>query len=120
LVGLFGVGISQASSPSSSTVTVPGTVGQTVTDTWTGTIPAGSNATSDCGPFAGTAVVDQHLVTVNVPAGTYNAVQANFTYNITWDGASGNDEILTVLDPDGNEVGSSDTGQPSETVRASN
>lgn len=78
VVGLIGVPSSQASTPASSSVTVPSTVGQTVTDTWTGAIPAGSNATSNCGPVADTAVVDQHLVTVNVPAG-YNTVQANFT-----------------------------------------
>jgi uncharacterized repeat protein (TIGR01451 family) len=92
-------------------------VGQTVTDTWTGAIPAGSNATSDCSVIADTPLVDQHVVTVIVPAGAYDTVQANFTFNISWDPSGGNDEILTVLDPDGNVVGSSDTGQPSETVR---
>jgi uncharacterized repeat protein (TIGR01451 family) len=120
VVGLVGVGTSQASTPATSSVTVPSTVGQTVTDTWTGAIPPGTNATSDCSVVADTPVVDQHLVTVNVPAGAYDAVQANFTFNVSWDGASGNDEILTVVDPDGNVVGSSDTGQPSETVGASN
>jgi uncharacterized repeat protein (TIGR01451 family) len=117
---MAGVGTSQASTPSSSTVAVPTTTGQTVTDTWTGSIPAFSNATSDCSLFADTAFVDQHSVTVNVPAGAYNTVQANFTFNVSWDGASGNDEILTVLDPDGAVVGSSDTGSPSETVGGTN
>src|SRR5213593_2469474 len=120
VVGLVGVGTSQAATPATSSVTVPTSVGQSVVDTWTGAIPPGSNATSDCSLVADTAFVDQHLVTVNVPAGAYNSVQANFTFNISWDGSSGNDEILTVVDPDGNVVGSSDTGQPSETVRATN
>jgi uncharacterized repeat protein (TIGR01451 family) len=119
LVGLAGVGTSQASTPPSSTVTVPTSVGQTVTDTWTGSIPVFTNATSDCSPFADTPSVDQHLVTVNVPTGAYDSVQANFTFNIAWPDAS-NDEILTVVDPDGHVVGSSDTGQPSETVRGTN
>ncbi|HEY2940307.1 MAG TPA: hypothetical protein VGJ27_10885 [Gaiellaceae bacterium] len=120
VVGLAGVGISQASTPPSSSLTVPSTVGVTVTDTWTGEIPPLANATSDCSFADNSTVSDQHLVTVNVPAGTYDAVQANFTFNISWDGSSGNDEILTVVDPDGHVVGSSDTGQPSETVRATN
>src|SRR2546425_10854948 len=110
---LFAVGPVGASTPATSSVTVPSTVGQTVTDTWTGALPPGTNATSDCSPFVdNSTLADQHSVTVNVPAGAYNAVQANFTFNITWPDAS-NDEILTVIDPDGNEVGSSDTGQPS-------
>ena len=121
VVGMIGVGTSQASTPPSSTVTVPTSVGQTVTDTWTGSIPPGTNAASDCSLYpSGSPSVDQHLVTVNVPAGAYGAVQADFTFNISWDGSAGNDEILTVVDPDGNVVGSSDTGQPSETVRATN
>jgi uncharacterized repeat protein (TIGR01451 family) len=119
LVGLAGVGTSRASTPGSSTVTVPTTVGQTVTDGWTGNIPPFTNATSNCSAFADSAVVDQHVVTVNVPAGAYDIVQADFTFNITWGDAS-NDEILTVVDPDGKVVGSSDGGQPSETVRGTN
>src|SRR5438094_218190 len=61
LIGLAGAGTSQASTPPSSNVTVPTSVGQTVTDTWTGAIPPGTNATSDCSPFADSPVVDQHL-----------------------------------------------------------
>jgi uncharacterized repeat protein (TIGR01451 family) len=120
LLGVAGVGTSQASTPPSSTVSVPTAAGQTVTDAWTGSIPTGSNATSDCSLYADSPLSDQHSVTVNVPAGAYDAVQASFTFNVSWDGSSGNDEILTVLDPDGNEVGSSDTGSPSETVQVTN
>ncbi len=117
---LFAVGPVGASTPPTSNVNVPSTAGQTVTDTWTGTIPPGTNATSDCSPFVdNSTLADQHSVTVNVPAGAYDAVQANFTFNIAWPDAS-NDEILTVVDPDGRVVGSSDTGQPSETVRGTN
>ena len=42
---LFAVGPVGASTPATSSVTVPSTVGQTVTDSWTGAIPAGTNAT---------------------------------------------------------------------------
>ena len=37
-----------ASAPPVGTVTVPAAAGQTASDTWTGTIPPGSNPTSEC------------------------------------------------------------------------
>jgi len=118
-IGLMTAGASKASTPPTSTVTVPTSAPQTVTDTWSGTIPAGSNPSSNCAPLAGTPQADEHDVTVNVPTGVYDTLQANFTFNITWANAS-NDEILTVIGPDGAIVGSSDGGQPSETVRGTN
>jgi uncharacterized repeat protein (TIGR01451 family) len=117
VVFLLVVGSAGASSPPTSSVTVPSTAGQTVTDTWTGTIPPGANATSSCSGFE--LVSDQHVVTINVPAGTYDTIDANFKFTITWADA-GNDEILTVLDPQGDEVGSSDGGSNVETVVANN
>jgi PKD repeat protein len=60
------------------------------------------------------------MPTITVPAGVYNSVNAKFTFNISWDGAAGNDEILTVLKPDGTSLGSSDTSNPSETVTGNN
>src|SRR5260370_5400315 len=109
-----------ASARPSSSITVPSSAGQTVTVTWTGEIPALVNGTSDCAHLADTPVVDQHLPTINVPAGIYNTVNAKFTFNISWDGSSGNDEILTVLKPDGSELASRDTSNPSETVTGNN
>jgi uncharacterized repeat protein (TIGR01451 family) len=117
VVFLLVVGSAGASSPPTSSVTVPSTAGQTITDTWTGTILAGANATSSCSGFQ--AVSDQHVVTINVPAGTYDTLDANFKFTITWADASF-DEILTVLDPQGDEVGSSDGGSNVETVVANN
>ncbi|TMB83014.1 MAG: hypothetical protein E6J39_07515, partial [Chloroflexi bacterium] len=111
-------GASKASTPPASSVTVPSGVA-TVTDTWTGTIPAGTNASSNCGPFADTATADTHTETINVPAGAYDSVQANFTFSIAWNNGD-NDEILTVVGPGGVPVGSSDGGTPSETVRGTN
>ena len=109
-----------ASTPPTSSITVPSTIGQTVTITWTGTIPPLVNGTSDCTNFADTPAVDQHMPTINVPAGVYNSVNAKFTFNISWDGAAGNDEVLTVLKPNGTALGSADTSNPSETVTGNN
>jgi hypothetical protein len=117
--GLFAM-FSFASTPPTSSVTVPSSIGQTVTVTWSGTVPPLVNGTSDCANLADTPAVDQHLPTINVPAGVYNTVNAKFTFNVSWDGSSGNDEILTVLKPDGSELNSSDTSNPSETVSANN
>ncbi len=85
-------------------------------------VPALVNGTSDCSNLADTPVVDQHLPTITVPAGVYNTVNAKFTFNVTWDDNSGNDEILTVLKPDGSELGNSDNSNPPsiETVTATN
>jgi hypothetical protein len=113
---VLAVGPGVASTPPTSSVTVPSSPG-TVTDTWTGTIPPGANPTSSCHGFE--AVSDQHVVTINVPAGAYDAVDAAFRFTITWADAT-NDEILTVIDPQGEEVDSSDGGSNVETVNANN
>jgi hypothetical protein len=76
-----------------------------------GAIPPLVNATSNCANLADTALVDQHMPTIVVPAG---AQKAKFTFNIKWDGTSGNDEILTVLYPNGNVLASSDGGDSGE------
>ncbi|HUS19310.1 MAG TPA: pre-peptidase C-terminal domain-containing protein, partial [Terriglobales bacterium] len=97
--------------------------GQTVNDNWTGQASVGTNPASDCAPVS-TSPVDEHVVTVNVPAGTYSTVNALFTFQITWTPVSGmnetNDLILTVIGPDGQEINSSDGGEPKETVTISN
>ena len=53
-----------------------------------------------------TALADTHTSTINVPAGVYNTVAAQFTFKITWTpvvNINTSDEILTVVG-----VGSSD------------
>ena len=116
----FGLlGTVEASSPATSSVVVPSTAGQTVVINWTGSIPPLANGTSDCSRLADTPVVDQHVSTINVPAGLYNSVNAKFTFRITWPNAN-NDEVLTVIKPDGTAFPSSDGGTPSETVVANN
>ncbi|HXE90105.1 MAG TPA: hypothetical protein VNK82_03985 [Terriglobales bacterium] len=111
-----------ASTPPASTVTVPTTAGSTVTDAWTGEVLPGANPASTCSPVS-SSPVDQHVVTVNVLPGTYESINAVFTFKITWNPSSGdtatNDLILTVVGPDG-DIGSSDGGDPQETVTVSN
>jgi hypothetical protein len=118
IAALLTAGASVASTPSSSSVTVPTTVGQTETRTWAGTIPAGANPTSSCAGIPD-PLVDKHAVAITVPSGAYANVDATFTFTITWEDAT-NDEILTVIDPDGATVGSSDGGTSTETVVATN
>ncbi|HEX8077345.1 MAG TPA: hypothetical protein VF511_05985, partial [Chthoniobacterales bacterium] len=110
--------LSFASTPATSMVTVPSSIGQTVTVTWTGTIPPLTNASSNCAVLADTPAVDQHVSTITVPAGIYSTLSAKFEFKITWDNA-GNDEILTVVGPAG-EVGTSDGGNPVEVVAGQN
>ena len=122
---LFAIGaalamFSWASNPATSNVTVPGSAGQKVVVNWTGDIPPLVNGTSDCTNLADTPAADQHVSTVNVPAGLYNLVNAKFTFRIEWDESAGNDEILTVLKPDGTTLASSDGGDPHEEITATN
>jgi hypothetical protein len=124
LTALAGAASTQASTPPTQTVTVPD-VGHTTEVTWTGTIPAGANPTSDCTQLASTPQVDMHTITVQTPATGYTGIQTTFTFQITWTPASGNpqtnDEILTVMSGDnGGAVGNSDTSDTTETVAATN
>lgn len=112
--------LSVASNPPTSSITVPSNAGQTVTVQWAGEIPPLVDGASDCTNFADTPAVDQHVSTVNVPANIYNSVNAKFTFKIAWDENAGNDEILTVIKPDGTTLDSSDGGDPSETITATN
>jgi hypothetical protein len=117
-VSLLLAGSSVASTPPTSSLTVPSSPGQTVTSTWTGMIPPGVNPTSSCAGIPD-PLVDKHEVTVNVPAGAYITVDAAFKFTIEWADAL-DDEILTVLDPQDEEVDSSDGGTNVETVNANN
>ena len=118
---------SEAANPASQSVTVPTTAGSTRTVTWSGTIPAGANPTSDCAGLPD-QTKDIENITINVPTGTYNNLTATFAFSISWNPVvveDTSDEILTVVrqGPAGpeseNEVGSSDTAQTTERVSAS-
>src|SRR5947209_2064599 len=112
----------RASDPPSHSLVVPDTPGQTVQVTWTGTIPPGTNPTSDCN--GGTSPTDDHNVTIEVPAGLYQGLTAKFRFAITWKPSSGtentNDEILTVVNSKGSEISSSDGSDTTEEVNAQN
>jgi hypothetical protein len=119
-IGFLAVGAAPASSPPSSSVTVPTTVGGTAGDSWTGTILPGTNPDSNC--TSGLSPVDHHLITINAPA-SYGTLSVQFVFSITWTPNTPTedtaDEILTVVGPAG-EVGSSDGGTTTEKVTAYN
>ena len=56
---------------------------------------------------------------MNVPSGAYDSIDATFAFSITWAPPGAEDvadEILTVIGPDGDEVGSSDGSSTTEKV----
>ena len=110
-----GVELSAASDPASQTVAAPAVPGA-VTVTWTGTIPPGAQPLSTCSP---SATNDSHTIDLQVPDGLYDSATSSATFTISWEDPTGNnDEILTVVAPDGGEVGSSDGSGASEVVNA--
>src|SRR5438045_7614954 len=123
-----------ASDPATQDVSVPA-AGATSTFTWTGTIPVGSHASSDCTTLpAQDPTVDHHGLTLHVPPTGYTGLQTTFTFSITWTpnnptkNESVADEILTVVSKQGDqgdqsetrETGPSDPASPTETVVATN
>jgi hypothetical protein len=86
-------------------ITVPTTIGQTVSLTWQGTVLSGANPGSDC---SGTAVgADAHPVNIAVPTGAYTQVAVLATATISYDGPV--DLIVTIVLPDGRSI-SGDNG----------
>jgi len=112
LVGLPVSG-SSASEPGTSSLTVP-TGDQVVEQTYQGTVrPDSSGAVVGCNDTNS----DPHVATIVIPPGSLDGVTANLQFRINWEPvAVSNDLILTVLGPDGKEVGSSDGGTPREAV----
>jgi hypothetical protein len=112
-----------ASPPVADVVTVPGTAGATVTHSWTGTAPVSAHPASTCFP-GGTPVVHEHPIEIRAAAGTYESLNASFTFKIEWSPSSPSiitsDLILTIIGPNGFEVDSSDGGTPQETVIVNN
>lgn len=117
-------GPAPATTPPSHNVTVPTVGGQTVVVEWEGVSPAGTagGATSSCS--SGT-LEDSHEINLTVPAGTYESVAVAAHFHIEWtEGQSVGlftdpDLVLTVL-KDGDEVDSSDGGDPEENVIVNN
>jgi hypothetical protein len=118
LAAAFATTTTFASTPSSATLTVPASTGATVIDHWSGTAPVGNSGAA--GQCLGHGVLeDDHVVHVQVPAGTYNAFDATFNFEISW-ADTAQDLALTVFDAAGNIVNVSDGSDPHEQVIATN
>ena len=113
---------SDAVAAGDTSVTIPSSAGQHTSATWDGTIPAGANANSDCtGQPAST--IDEHAISVVVPKGVYKTVNATMVVSITWSPPGpedANDEILTLIGPDGKTISSSDGGTTTEAISVLN
>jgi hypothetical protein len=111
----------RASNPPMQTASVPSQAGKTVTIKWTGTIPPGA-APSQC--TTGLPNEDHHQIQLKVPAGVYGRLTAVATFGISWVPNTPepqlSDEILTLFGPDGEQIASSDGGDPSEAVTVNN
>lgn len=106
---------SASAAGSATSVTVPA-AGNTVTKTWSGTIPTGSDPTSDCSTL-GDSLADTHQVRVTAPSGGYGTLASTFTFSIHWTPAAVEDtadEILELQAPDGSTIGTSDTSDTTE------
>lgn len=120
--GVVNLSRTEASDPPSQDVTIPTEPGQTVTVTWTGTIPPGTNPSSGCELDPSGATEDVHTIALDVPEGAYQQIVADVTFSITWTPPSGDentaDEILTVAAPaeGGDNEGSSRSSDGSETT----
>ena len=111
--------LSGASTPPDSTLTAATTSGKTTMVKWTGTIPTGSNPTSAC---ATPGTTDSHTVRVVVPRRA-KALTLKLTFAISWTPAVAEqaaDQVLSVIGPDGHDVGDSDGGSTTETVALEN
>jgi hypothetical protein len=128
---LGGAAAIRASDPAEQSASVPA-AGSTATVSWTGTIPAGAHATSDCSTLGDEPTVDHHAIHLSVPKKGYTGITTTFSFQISWTPVTGveqtNDEILTVSSKESDEgessethtVGTSDGSQTTETVAATN
>ena len=91
---------SYASTPASHTVSPSTVSGKQVVVTWTGTLPGGANAGSDCTSSATDSLNDHHGIDLQIPAGFYPNHQLTAAFSITPDAPTA-DVILTVVRPDG-------------------
>src|ERR671925_2107 len=67
-------------------VTVPTTVGQTITVSWQGTVLPGANTSSECGQATDVGA-DTHAIDIAVPAGTYDQLTVQGTASIAYEGS---------------------------------
>ena len=112
----------QADAASGTQIAVPSSAGKSVAQSWTGTIPAGANANSDCTGQAA-ATMDEHAISVVVPKNVYRHLNATMAVSVTWSPPgpeNANDEILTLIGPDGKTISSSDGGTTTEAISVLN
>jgi hypothetical protein len=103
------VGLSSAHADGES-VTVPKAGPRTVSTTWTGTVPAGTNmdtfftATDDCND-AQAPFKSEHSFNVAVAPGAYGVVKAKMSVIVDVAGFGSAVDYIELLDPAGNSVG---------------
>lgn len=132
LAGGFGTAL--ASEPASQDVTLTGTPGETVVVEWTGTALPGVSGAGSAGSLAGLGGAclpagpdDSHDINLLIPDGLYDHNQVSADFQITWTPGSPVPGGL-VSDPDlalsvysgTTALGSSDGGDPQETVGLNN
>lgn len=125
VAGAFGVvGLSwwpaSASEPESTDVKITAEPG-TTTYTWTGEVgpaPTGlvGAATDPC--THDEDLEDIHTIKLDLAARVYKSVVAEFTFQIAWD--DGNNDLALLVSGEQGTVGTSDGGDPVETVAAIN
>ncbi len=93
-------------------LTVPSKPGQEASQSFAGTVPVGATNTATCQGGQPTMISDSPI-TVAVPKGVYDKVDAEIHFKAKWNATTStttNDEILTLMGPDGKSLGSDDTG----------
>lgn len=118
--------IAYASMPSSQDASVPLKVGESITLTWTGSIPAGAGGAGNSCSGIPDAQRDTHTVNIAVPNGFYQTHSVSVVAKIDWTDIGGTpggqqtqDLVLTV--ENGTQVfGSSDGGTSDESVTLMN
>jgi hypothetical protein len=103
---LLGATSAAASSPDTSTVTVPAAGPKQVSTTWGGSVPLGLTTTfSDCSGNAA-STYDSHKIHVNVAKGAYNVVKARLEYVVDiHDTLQYAFDFIELKDPSGGTVG---------------
>jgi hypothetical protein len=115
------VGLGSASAATAPPAQTAPPAGSSTEITWTGSIPGATTIHSTACPA--NALSDSTAVTINVPAGFYDATNMRADFSITWDDPTGlNDEKLTVVPPAGGGANrnADEVGGSSETVSVDN
>jgi hypothetical protein len=99
-------GTAWASTPSDSGTLSPPASGQSSTSSWTGVVPGGANADSDCSKSATDALNDHHTVTLSLPSRFYSKHTLAMSFTIKANPAV--DDLILTVERAGAVVQSSD------------